>query len=274
VVQAARQAFFEQPMFVNRGIRDGNLFDGDLSTFFQARFSGGVLRVDLGRPTRLDTLVIRIKSRYERFVNADLHAFAKDNRAEVSRDLKTWTPVAHWAGKGSCALARIPRRMEIRYVRVHGAPLRIAEIEGYRDGRPVDRTGWRASNLFGSYAKRPAVKAWSLAFTLDEIPDGSYLAVPLTGRHGKEGAYAALRVDGRPVGAPDRAVSYPSNTWEYKNVDSDHDYTYFLPVVPEMAGRRLELVVLQLEGGVDAFQPEAWITAHPAPFSARALILR
>jgi len=273
VVQAARKAFFEQPMFVNRGIRDRNLFDGNLSTFFQARFRGGVLRVDLGEATRVDTLVIRIKSRYERFINADLHAFAKDNRAEVSSDLKTWTPVAQWKGKGSDAMARIPAGMRIRYVRVHGAPRRIAEIEAYRDGRPMDRTGWRASNLLGSYAKRPAVKAWSLAFTLDAIPKGSFLAIPLTGRHGKEGAYAALRVDGKPVGAPDRAVSYPSNTWEYKNVDSDHDYTYYVPLGPEMAGRRLEVVVLLLEGGIDAFRPEVWITAYSAPFASRELIL-
>jgi hypothetical protein len=274
VVQAARRAFFEQAMFVNRGIRDRNLFDGDLNTFFQARFRGGVLRVDLGRATRVDTLVIRIKSRYERFINADLHAFARDNRAEVSPDLKTWTPVAQWKGKGSCAVARIPAGLRIRYVRVHGAPRRIAEIEGYRDGRPIDRNEWRASNLFGAYAKRPAVKAWSLAFTLEEIPSGAYLAVPLAGRHGKEGAYATLRVDGHPVGAPDRAVSYPSNTWEYENVDMDHDYTYYLPLVPEMVGRKLEVVVLLLEGGVAEFRPEVWITAHPPPRAERVLTLR
>jgi len=274
VVQAARRAFFEQPMFVNRGIRDRNLFDGDLGTFFQARYSGGVLRLDLGETTRVDTLVIRIKSRYERFISADLHAFASENRAEVSPDLRTWTPVAQWKGKGSVALARIPDGMRIRYLRVHGAPLRIAEIEAYRDGRPLDRAGWRASNLLGPYAKRPAVKAWSLACTLDEIPPGSYLAVALAGRHGKEAAYAALRVDGRPVGAPDRAVSYPSNTWEYKNVDTDHDYTYFVPLLPEMAGRPLEVVVLLRAGGVDEFEPEAWITAHPPPFATRKLVLR
>jgi hypothetical protein len=272
-VQKARKVFFEKPMFVNRGIWDRNVFDDDLGTFFMARYEGGLLRVDFGETVLMDTLVIRIKSKHERYINAALHSFAEDNRAEVSSDLRTWIPVAHWSGKGSYAVAKIPSGMRVRYVRVFGAPARIAEIEGYLDGEMLDRSKWRASNLLGPYEKRPAVDAWSLPFTLDEIPAGSYLAIALPGRHGKEGAWAALRVEGEPVGAPDRSLSFPSNTWEYKNSESDSNYTYYVPLTGAMAGKKMEAVVLVLEGGVNEIKPELYITAYPTPHVSRELVL-
>ena len=158
-------------------------------------------------------------------------------------------------------------------MRVFGAPTRIAEIEGYQDGSLLDRSKWRASNLLGAYEKHPAVDAWSLTFTLDEIPVGSYLAIALPGRHGKEGAWAALRVEGEPVGAPDRSLSFPSNTWEYKNSESDSNYTYYVPLTEAMVGKKLEAVVLVLEGGSSGIKPELYITAYPPPQVSRELVL-
>jgi len=61
----------------------------------------------------------------------------------------------------------------------------------------------------------PATKAWTTSFKLDEIAKGSYLAISINGHHGVEGAYAAIRVDGKQIGVPDRSVGFPSNTWEY-----------------------------------------------------------
>lgn len=272
-VEKARQVFFEQPMFVNRGIWDKNLFDGDLDTFFIARLEGRALRIDLGEPTRLDRLVIKIRSKYEHDINPAIHRFSEDNVAEVSSDLKTWTPVGHWAGKGTIAIARMPDDIPVRYVRIHGAPQRIAEIQGFQGEKPVSRSGWRASNLFYSYKGRQATQAWSSSFTLNEIPRGGYLAVALEGEHGSEGAYAALRIDGVPVGSPDRAVSYPSNTWEYYNEERESNYTYFFPLEESMAGKTIDVVVLVLDGGKNKFRPDVYITAYPAPYAEKKLFL-
>jgi hypothetical protein len=49
------------------------------------------------------------------------------------------------------------------------------------------------------------------------------------GVHGDEGAYAALKVDGKYVGCPDRSVSYPSNVWEFLVARVDRNYTYYVP---------------------------------------------
>jgi hypothetical protein len=272
-VERARQAFFEQPMFVNRGIWDKNLFDGNLDTFFIARLEGRALRIDTGAPTRLDRLIIKIRSKYEHDINPAIHRFSEDNVAEVSSDLKTWTPVGHWAGKGTIAIAKIPDDVPVRYVRIHGAPQRIAEIEGFREGKLLNRSKWRASNLFYSYKKKRATQAWSSSFTLNEIPKGSYLAVALEGEHGNEGAYAALRVDGIPVGAPDRAVSYPSNTWEYYNEERNSNYTYFFPLEENVAGKTIDVVVLVLTGGKNEFKPGVYLTAYPVPYAEKKLIL-
>lgn len=272
-VERARQAFFQQPMFVNRGIWDKNLFDGNLDTFFIARLEGRALRIDFGEAILLDRLVIKIRSKYEHDINPVIHQFSEDNIAEVSSDLKTWTPVGHWEGKGTIAIAKMPKDVPIRYVRIQGAPQRIAEIEGFRDGNKYDRSQWRASNLFFSYDKRRATHAWFSSFTLNEIPRGSYLAVALEGEHGNEGAYAALRVDGVPVGAPDRAVSYPSNTWEYYNEERGSHYTYYFPLEKNMAGKAIDVVVLVLESGKNEFQPKMYLTAYPVPFEKKELIL-
>jgi hypothetical protein len=272
-VDRARKAFFEQPMFVNRGIWDKNLFDGNLDTFFIARLEDRALRIDFGAPTRLDKFVIKIRSKYEHDINPAIHRFSEDNVAEVSSDLKTWAPVGHWEGKGTIAIAKMPEGIPVRYVRIQGAPRRIAEIEGFRDGKMCDRSQWRASNLFYPYEKRHATQAWSSSFVLNEIPKGSYLAVALEGEHGNEGAYAALRVDGVPVGSPDRAVSYPSNTWEYFNEEKDSYYTYYFPLEKRMAGETIDVVVLVLEGGKNEFRPHVYLTAYPIPFETRELVL-
>lgn len=272
-VEKARNMFFEKEFFVNRGIRDRNLFDDDLNTFFIARLDGRALRVDFGELIELDRLVIKVRGKYEHDINPPLHAFDEDSLAEVSPDLKTWVAVGSWHGKGTIAVAKIPDKRAFRYLRVHGAPQRIAEVEGFLHGRKLDRSRWRASNLFFSYRDKTAEAAWSASFKLEEIPENSFLAIALNGDHGNEGAYAAVRINGRAVGAPDRAVSFPSNTWEYQNVEVDGHYTYYVPLSAEMVGQPIEVVALVLKGGKNDFKPEVYVTAYPAPFKSKRLIL-
>jgi len=273
-VVKARQAFLQQPLFTERGLWDRNLFDGnDETAFYVARrvgmapLSGGSLRIDLAKAISLDTLIIRTGSEHA------LQPFKYDEtiRAQVSSDLKHWTPISLVANK--TVTMNLDPKTRLRYIRFNGTPDRIVEIEGYLKGEKLVRSQWRASQLFARYSRVRASKAWQHSFTLDEIPPGSYLAIALNGEHGLEGAYAAIRVNGKPVGAPDRSVSYPANTWEYPARRRSSNYTYYVPLTPDMKGATIDAVVLGLRHGVDKFKPEVWITAYPAPFSQRLLTL-
>ncbi len=273
-VNAARAAFFSKPMFVNRGIWDRNLFDGRTDTSFVARLEARTFRLDFGRPLRMDRIILKVRDRQAVGLSPDLDSFGSEAAAEVSADLDTWLPLAPtWGGKGTIAVLKTPRDKPVRYLRLRGAPRRLSEVEAYLDGEPLDRIGWRASNLFHAYSQMPAVAAWQLTFKPEEVSANAYLAVALNGKHGNARAYAALRVDGRPVGAPDRAVSFPSNTWEYENVETDGNTTYYFPLSKSMAGQTIEIVVLLLQGGTNGIRPEAWITAYPTPWETRELIL-
>lgn len=273
-VNASREAFFTKKMFVNRGIWDRQLFDGNLGTYFTARLEGRALRVDFGEPIVLDHLAFRLRDREEPDLNPELSSFAEDAAAEVSADLKNWTSLEpFWKGKGTIGVAEVPPDHPVRYLRFHGAPRRLAEVEGYHDGGKLDRSLWRASNLFTSYPKDTAVAAWSMSFVPDEIPKNAYLVVAVSGHHGNEGAYAALRVDGQPVGAPDRATSFPSNTWEYYNVESDSNYSYYFPLPSAYLGKKIDVVVLIMKGGVNEVKPEAWMTAYPIPYEAHTVVV-
>ena len=117
-------------------------------------------------------------------------------------------------------------------------------------------------------------------FILDEAARGSYLVVASIGHHGRDGAYAALHVDGRPVGAPSRAVSYPANPWEYGNHRAPSGLSYFFPVTDDMIGKKIEAVVMQFESEdkrraveLGQLEPEVWITAYPVPYEAKKLVL-
>ena len=168
---------------------------------------------------------------------------------------------------------------------------RLSSLSGHRVGRrsPATRVASGGVEAFGRRNPGQPRRAhprrhhrWSVPvqgivgkpsqrFDLCNGDQGSYLAIAIPGRHGQEGAYAALRVGGKLVGTPDRAVSYPANPWEYANVDRDSNYTYYVPVTPDMRGKEIEIVVL----GFTDFNvtPEAWITAYPIPRDSKELVL-
>lgn len=279
-VQKARQVFLQQQVFIERGVWDKNLFDGNMDTSFNIcrrwtdrswanlgpwdpTVNGGSLRVDFGELTILDKLILR-----------DTSTDFSPEKAEVSTDLKTWMTITiSKENNHDFILTQFPPDEPTRYLRIDDSPDQVAEIEGFRGSIRLGRSKWRASNLFGPYAKAPTVAAWSLSFVLDEAPKGSYLAIPIIGRHGKEGAYAALRINGKSMGAPDRALSFPSNVWEYCNAESDSDYTYYVSVTKEMLNKKIDAVVLILKGGRNDVKPELWITAYQAPFETKELVL-
>jgi len=268
-VQSARDAFFKQDLFVERGIWDRNLFDGDWNTAFypsrrwgrtDIRMNGGSLRLDLGSVTKLDSLKFYVGD------EQGLQPFKSWEalRLQVSADLKNWKTILILAGT-QMVLPLDPGN-PIRYIRFPGSPERVVEIEGYINGKQADRTLWRASNLFSPYRSVTPKAAFEGSFVLNEIPEGSYLAIALNGRHGDEGAYAAIRINGKPVGCPDRSISYRSNSWEYPVPRTESNYTYYVPVTNDMIGAKIDVVVLVLKDGVSEFKPEVWVTAYPVPY--------
>lgn len=275
-VKAAREAFLNQPLFAERGVWDKYLFDGDLTTSFYVRRSrsnssdlvnGGSLRIDFGKPLAIDELIIEVGSEYA------LQPW-KTNEAvslQVSANLKDWTEIKVLISKS--LKIKLDPETPVRYVRFNGTPDKICEITGFLKGVPLNRDEWRSSNLFSGYRRVTAQKAWSTSTVLNEIPKGSYLAVCLNGEHGIEGAYAAVRVDGQPVGAFDRSPSYPTNPWEYPVIKSESNYTYYVPLTADMKGKKIDLVVLGMKGGKSSFKPEAWLTCYPTPYVQKELIL-
>jgi hypothetical protein len=111
---------------------------------------------------------------------------------------------------------------------------------------------------------------------LNEIPHGAYLCIAIDGKHGEEGAYAAIRIDGKPTGAPDRSVSYPADVWEFQVAKMSTGYTYYVPLTPDMIGKPIDAVVLKNDNDPESsadLKPEVWLTATPAPYETRDLVL-
>jgi hypothetical protein len=273
-VQKARDAFFGHKIFIERGLWDRNLFDGNLNTSFyitrrrvDSPMQGGSFRLDIGKVTKLDSLKIILGD------EQNLQPFKTwtSITLEVSADLKNWIIIPLLVFK-EMVLPLDPSK-PIRYLRFPGSPENVQEIEGYMNGKPVDRTLWRASNLFSPFRKVKAKAAFECNFVLNEVPKGSYLAVALNGRHGIEGAYAALRVNGKPVGAPDRSPSYIINEWERYVQKSESNYTYYFPLTEEMKGAKIDAVIMVLKDGIQEFKPEVWITAYPIPYEKKELVL-
>ena len=274
-VQKARDAFFNQEVLVERGIWDKYLFDGDMETSFYVnmrfgrdlRINGGAFRVDFGESIEIDRLVIHVKD------EQSLQPYKRDEivRTEVSADLNKWDRIFMLAGK--TMEMDLSGTGPVRFVHLAGSPTQVFEIEGFRNGQRLDSSKWRVSNLFSPYGRYQAHYAWSCSFVLDEIPADGYLAIPINGVHGKEGAYAAAKIDEKFVGAPDRAVSFPSNTWEYYIREYDRNYTYYIPLDKTMIGKSIEVYVLGMNRDAKELKPEVWLTAYPIPYVEKKLVL-
>ncbi len=295
-VQKARDAFFGQKLLVERGVWDRYLFDGNMETYFRLRTRpiwDGALRVDFAKPTDIDKIVLR-RAEWkldpeEAFVSGDLKTWIRvpvkieqENPATATVLKRSYTVEKTWLDIGLKKLEiEIPADAPaIRYLRIPGQAANVAEVVAYRNGKQLDRHGWRASNVFAQYSSAPAKAAWQGSFTIDEAARGSYLVVPCIGRHGRDGAYAALRIGDRLVGAPSRAVSYPINPWEYGSNRADTGLSYFFPITEDMIGKPIEAVVLQFESPdkrkpvtLGEITPQVWITNRPAPYESRELVL-
>jgi hypothetical protein len=268
-VQKARREFLDQKLMKARALSDQYLFDGDPSTVLDVhvrnkdmRVADGCLRVDFAKPISFDRLAIHTQAFDSTLIQNELSG------AQFSRDLVNWSPSEEAIVRGE-TLTIFPPDGEWRYLRMPLAPERVAEVEAWKGADKLPRDGWRASNFFAHPDAVPAVNAWSAKVTVDEITPTSYLCVAVDGEHGAEGCYAALRVGNRLVGAPERAVSYPSNTWEYPVRARKSGYTYFFPLEASMVGQEMEVVLLGMKGGGTDLKPSVWLTARELPYTAR-----
>jgi hypothetical protein len=273
-VKAARDVFFNQPAFTERGIWDRNLFDDDPATGFwpsrkyriDQRVKGGCFRLDLGEIVDGGRVVLHVPDDYS------LQPILPDegNWVEVSTDLRTWRRLSYIAGTEMTIDLDGPAR----YLRFLVTADRFSEITGSYRGSPMDRTNWRASNLFAHPSQMEPVKAWYGRVQLEEAVPGAKLAIAIEGIHGTEGAYAALKVGDHYIGAPDRAAAFPSNTWEYVNAKRDRGYTYYFPITPEMIGRNIDVYVIGYNPEHTSLRPIVWQALDPVPTRGRLLELK
>ena len=273
-VEKARQAFLDQPLMKSRAVSDQYMFDGDLSTVFDVmvrnsdmRLSTGCLRIYFSKPQSFDHIAILTQAYDNTLINNEL------NGAEFSNDLTTWTPFDEAIVDGN-TLNIYPPAGEWRYFRMQQAPERVAEVEAWKGKTMLPRENWTGNNLFAHPKLVPAVKAWSAKVKIDEITPTSYLCVAVEGKHGIEGCYAALRVGDRLIGSPDRAVSYPTNAWEYPVRKKDTGYTYYFPLDKSMLNQDIEVVLLGMKGGGQDLQPAVWLTARELPFTKERVMLK
>lgn len=271
-VQAARDAFFEQSTFVNRGIRDRYLFDGNMKTrFYPSKIKGdnsikgGCFRLDLGEDLLVDSIILKVNNEYE----LQPLLFEEGNFARISSDLNDWKVITFLAD----TTMRIQVGEKMRYLKINPYPNAFAEVEVYGGGKKLPAEHFRASNLFADSNVLKCKGAFSNSFTLNEVAKNSYLCVAINGEHGVEGAYAALKIDGQYVGAPTRATSYPANHWEYPTVKSTANYTYYFPLSKEAKGKKIEVFVMGYNADKLNFKPEVWLTAYPVPYQEKVLTI-
>ncbi len=296
-VQTARDAFFEQDFFWLRGVCDRFMFDGKRDTFFGVwhrgednRIDGGALRIDFGKNEEFDQLQLSALWPDEREALAP-----QALRVELSKDLRNWETVTlercgggdkvgvadilenggkvEWFGTTSVDWCSNGPVRQARYLRLADAPDRIREVAASLGGTTLDRSAWRASVLFAPPAAAQGARCCSAAVELGKEAPNSYICIAVDGEHGENKVYAAARIGDELVGVPRRAPSYPCMPWEAPLRPVTGNTSHFIPVTPDMHGKRIELFVLELDGGSIDSTPHAWITAHPAPLAEKHITL-
>ena len=277
-VQAARDAFFAQDLFKGRECDSRSLFDSDFHTAFSvgapyySYYKQLNFMLDLGESMSLDSLVIDypdIYSMQEQFYDGGAGCSVSDN-------LQDWTNHSYVITEHT--VIDCSKYGSFRYLRFDHNALRVAEISGYKDGHTVERKAWHASNLFPAYNSQRCHphKTWSTSFKLDQIPANSYLCVAINGKCGEDGAYAGFRINGKPVGCPDRAPSYKSNTWECSVRTTDHDYTYYLPLTADMQGATFDAFVMSVmdDSKYHDLDIKVYLSAYPYAMGGKMIELK
>ncbi len=275
-VLAARDAFFSQPSYRLRG-PDGQIpFDGDPQTIYDTksrsylahekgcRVEGGCLRADFGGVLIAD----RIEIEYFDAEGKEPETFApqtvRDN-AEISAELSRWqrAPLqgvetsgtqkqkyfAYYSDilttiDGARKKAVYKAEIPFRYLRIPDPVDRIYSIKLFRDGKEIQPPAPRLNNLFAPYEKKKTRAAAKAKFRLESLPAYPYLAVACEGKTGSENVVCCAEINGKTLAFPSRAPAYPANPYEYPVHPVDGNYTFYLPLDADMAGREIKITVL------------------------------
>jgi hypothetical protein len=280
-----------------------NAFDGDPGTRWsdgfprRSPFTGSpaayrsetsLWRIDLGRPTDLATLDLRIVRRTD---TAFLEA------VETSSDLRTWTRTD---GSSLAAAESIPAAGSLRqrgktikifdvdagdkrpvviaiplaarpcrYVRIRGRNFGVSEILGTDGaGRPLDRSGWRATNFLGE-TPAPRRVLTAVHVPAGDAPGREY-AIAVTAGPAKfdpvDGVYVVALVDGRPVVPQHRAPSYPYHNYEWNSgAPKLAGMTFRIPVDRAWKGKAVDFRIMMFGDGAEGAWAELrFVTPKPA----------
>lgn len=255
LVQECRDQFFKDTIFSNEGIWDKLAFDGNPSTSFKVRRyeylnmkeNNGAFRLDLGEIKTLDKIVFK-------GVPVDFNP----ESVEISKDLSSWQAV-HTESKNAEFSVKFPGNKTFRYLRLAKSPAKVAEIEGFIQNNTVNRDLWKASNLFGMTKENDAKLCWKYEGKISGIGKKAYLSVtaPATCKDGS--LFAWMVVDGKIIGAADRAPAFPYNNWEHFG-NPDKNFTFYIPVNETMEGKPVQVLLLSTDGKLHELKPEVWLT--------------
>lgn len=267
VVQACRDAFFNDTIFTGLGVWDRFAFDGDLSTSFKVRRydymdmkeNNGAFRLDMGKPLKLDSLLLN-----------GVHEDFYPDKIEISTDLSGWKPVKYMRDKLHVTII-LPSGTSFRYLRISESPVKVAEIEGYYNGTIVSRKNWRASNLF-NHTDSDAVKlSWTYKGEISGIGKNARLSVTVPATYPEGSLFALLIADGEIIAANDRDPSFRYNNWEHFNIPNKN-YTFYIPVPTHLEGKKIEVMLMSIVGNIGDIKPEVWVS-NPDLFEKTELIL-
>ena len=300
-VAAAREAFFNQEYFRARGCSQSFLFDGRDDTYFgayvrdsDARLAGGVLRLDMQKPTDLEKMEIRyVTDGSEKGEDRDVWG------AEISFDLKVWKSVAFRRSvpeappamvgliqkKGKGLVIWKPYQIAAltsdgsfpkgtRYLRMPFAPGRPSEIRAWSSGKELARDNWHVTTLFAPYTRAQIQELWSKKISIEpNAPDGSYLCVAVEGEFGSEMVRTVLRTYTGVVGAKERAPSFPGVAWEAPVARTKANHTFYFPITEDLRGKEVDVSCLVLRGATSPQRVHVWQTCYPIPLANRKLEL-
>ena len=268
VVQACRDAFFNDTIFTGLGIWDRFAFDGDTSTSFKVRRydymnmkeNNGAFRLDMGELLELEKLLFK-------GVPEDFYP----DKIEISNDLSRWESV-RYSREESLVTVFPPTDTPFRYLRISESPVKVAEIEGYYNGTIVSRKNWRASNLF-SCTDSDAVKlCWTFKGEISGIGKNARLAVTVPATCPESSLFAFLLADGEITAASDRAPSFLYNNWEHFSIPNKN-YSFYIPISTHLEGKKIEVMLMSTVGNLSDMKPEVWVS-NPDLFEKAELILK
>lgn len=265
-VKAARDAFFEDSIFMQNGSWDKFAFDDNVNTSFknnvsaytEGKFPTGSLRVDMRSVINPEKIVLQeVPDGYQ------------PGKIEVSTDLRSWQ-VVPFKRQGHNIIFSPDK--PLRYIKAAKAPLAIAEIKAYKNNQPVANLSWKASNLFANTKADSAKFARQFSFTLQEAAKNSYLVLTVPGEYNPENIFAGIRTAKGIIAPADRSPSFLYNNWEYVGF-SNGNVSFYFPVTNSMLNKKLEAVLISTNDSLEDISPELWITAYPIPFAEKKLTL-